>query len=69
MVFRGGSPNIVPVVEVEMWRLDTRQLGTEMKVTQYGGRHGHSAIDVGLTPVCSIVTVATLYKIYRAIFT
>lgn len=40
-------PNIMLVVEAEMWWLDTRQLSTEMKVTQYGGRHCHNAIDVG----------------------
>ena len=45
----------------------TRQLSTEMKVTQYGGRHCHSTIDVGLSPVCSIVTVVTLYRVPRYI--
>lgn len=65
-VFRGlANAYIVPVAEVEMWRLDTRQLSTEMKVTQYGGRHCHSAIDVGLTPACLIVTAVTLYKIVK----
>lgn len=62
MVFRRLT-NVVLVVEAEMWRLDTQQLSTEMKVTQYGGRHCHSTIDVGLSPFCSIVTVVTLYRV------